>query len=205
MIKICRRAMLLTIILNGANLRRCWLQQLNLLRLRRLRYLRGQRHILQLSAVNRKDTNWTANSSGCCCCCWCTYSKAALTCCACWATSPPILLDNARYSLSDPETISSKPAILMLLQTLTEAGAVAVAVAGAGGGGGGGDGVGSGLATALWRTSTSCAAAAAGGAAISVCSKRSTSVSKRSQILSKCSTAAVGFVSVSLSVWGGRW
>lgn len=45
--------MLLTVILNGAYLRRCWLQQLNLLRLRRLRYLRGQRHILQLSAVNR--------------------------------------------------------------------------------------------------------------------------------------------------------
>lgn len=141
-----------------------------------------------------------ANSNPCCCCCCCyTYSKAAFTNCACWATSPPILFEYARYSLNGPATMSSKPATLMLLlDTLT--GGVAVAEAGTAGGGGGGVGNGSvnsfTLSTASWGTSSG----ADGGAAISVCSKRSTSVSRRSQILSKCSTAAVGFVSVSLSV-----
>lgn len=119
-----------------------------------------------------------------------TYSKAALTNWACWATSPPILADSARYWLSGPAIISSKPATLMLLLLLGAAVAVAtdagwlgkVGVVGAGGAGAGSDFVFS----------------SAGCGAISVCSRRSTSVSRRSQILSKCSTAAVGFDSDSL-------
>lgn len=98
------------------------------------------------------------------------------------------MADSVRYWLNGPAMISSKPATLILLlesgaQTATTGGGVS-------GGGGGGDGVG---------ISISGLVSGADGA-INVCSNRSTRVSKRSQILSKCSTAAVGFDSDSLSV-----